>query len=151
VRVAAEPGAAADPRAGELVVRRRGASAVDEELSDSERIRRFEVTTGVEVFVHGDDSRSRLACRVIEQREMLSAQAVRTLDAFMRHRGEYDLSTIDVLAAKAADGCDFSLRFTFVADRDPHEYNYTYFEVYYGCQEPPAPAFWPHKLTIGFW
>ena len=64
MRVAAEPGAAADPRAGELVVRRRGASAVDEELSDSERIRRFEVTTGVEVFVHGDDSRSRLACRV---------------------------------------------------------------------------------------
>ena len=99
-----------------------------EALSDSERIRRFEVTTGVEVVVHGDESRSQLACRVMEQREALTVQAVRALDAFMRDRGEYDLSTIEVLAAKAADGCDFSLRFTFVADRDPHGYNYTYFE-----------------------
>ena len=124
---------------------------MDEALSDRERIRRFEVTTGVEVVVQGDESRSRLACRVIEQLETLTVQAVRTLDAFMRDRGEYDLSTIEVLAAKAADGCDFSLRFTFVADRDPHEYNYTYFEVYFGCHEPPSQPFWPHKLTVGFW
>jgi hypothetical protein len=124
---------------------------VDERLTDSERIRRFGVTTGVEVVVHGDESRTRLACQVIEQREALTAQGVRTLDAFMRDRGEYDLSTVEVLAAKAADGTDFSLRFTFIADRDPHEYNYTYFEVYFGCHEPPQPAFWPHKLVVGFW
>ncbi len=123
---------------------------MDEALSDSERIRSFEVTTGVEVIVHGDESRSRLACQVIEQRETLTAQAVRTLDAFMRDRGEYDLCTIELLEAKAEDGCDFSLRFTFIADRDPHEYTYTYFEVYFGCNEPPSQPFWPHKLAVGF-
>jgi hypothetical protein len=123
---------------------------MDEALTDGERIRRFEVTTDVEVIVHGDSSRSRLACMVIEQREALTARAVRTLDAFMRDRGEYDLSSIEVLESKAEDGCDFSLRFNFVADRDPHEYNYTYFEVYFGHHEPPGPTFWPHKFTIGF-
>lgn len=124
---------------------------MDEALTDRERIHHFEVTTGVEVVVRGDESRSRLACRVIEHREALTSQGVRTLDAFMRDRGEYDLSTIEVLAAKAADGTDFSLRFTFISGRDPHEYNYTYFEVCFGCQEPPGPAFWPHKLVVGFW
>jgi hypothetical protein len=124
---------------------------VDETLTDSERIRCFEVSTGVEVVVHGDESRLRLACRVIEHCETLSAQAVRLLDAFMRDRGEFDLSSIEVLGAKAPDGCDFSLRYTFVADRDPHEYDYTYFEVYFGFHEPPSQPFCPHKLTIGFW
>jgi hypothetical protein len=124
---------------------------VDEALTDSDCIRQFEVTTAVEVAVHGDESRLRLACRVIEHRDALSAQAVRLLDAFMRDRGEFDLSSIEVLATKAPDGCDFSLCYTFVADRDPHEYGYTYFEVYFGCHEPPRQQFWPHKLTVGFW
>jgi hypothetical protein len=124
---------------------------VDEVLSETQRIRRFSITTGVDVIVHGDESRSRLACRVIEQREALTAQAIRTLDAFMRDRGAYDLSSIEVLATKADDGCDFSLMFTFEADRDPHEYGYTYFEVYFGCHDPPSQPYWPHKLTVGFW
>lgn len=124
---------------------------VDKALTDNERIHRFEVTTGIEVVVHGDESRSRLACRVIEHCESLSAQAVRLLDAFIRDRGAFDLSSVEVLAAKGPDGCDFSLRYTFVADRDPHEYGYTYFEVYFGCHEPPQQPFWPHKLTVGFW
>lgn len=124
---------------------------VDEAMTDDERIRRFAITSGVEVVVHGDESRSRLACRVIEQREALTALGVRTLDAFMRDRGEYDLSSVEVQAAKATDGTDFSLRFTFIAGRDPHEYNYTYFEVYFGCHEQPQSAFWPHKLVVGFW
>jgi hypothetical protein len=125
--------------------------AVDETLTDGERIRRFEVTTGVEVVVHGDESRTRLACQVIDSRQALEARAVGLLDAFMWDRGEYDLSTIEVGAVKSVDGCDFSLRFTFVAARDPHEYNYTYFEVYFGCHERPSQPFWPRKLTVGFW
>ena len=123
---------------------------MDETLTDRERLRRFEITTGVEVIVHGDESRASLACRVIEERTALSTQAVKLLDAFMRDRGEYELSSIEVSGAKTADGSDFFLRFTFVADRDPHEYNYTYFEVYFGCHEPPSRPFWPDKLTVGF-
>ena len=124
---------------------------MDEAATDSERVRQFEATTGVEVVVHGDESRARLARRVVEQREALSAQAVRLLDAFMRDRGAYDLSSVEVLAAKAADGCDFSLRFTFVADRDPHEYGYTWFEVLVNEQEPPLDAYWPVGVRLGFW
>lgn len=124
---------------------------MDEVLTDSERLRRFEVTTGVEVVVQGDETRTRLACRVVESQEALSARAAGLLNAFMRDRGEYDLSSIEVGAAQSADGCDFSLRFTFVPDRDLHEYGYTYFEVYFGCHEPPSQPFWPYKLTVGFW
>jgi hypothetical protein len=32
---------------------------VDEAVTDGERLRRFEVTTGVEIVVHGDGSRLR--------------------------------------------------------------------------------------------
>ncbi len=98
---------------------------MDETLTDDERIRHFQAMTGVEVVVHGDESRTRLACRVIEKREAILAHAVRVLDAFMRDRGEYELSSVEVLAAKAADGSDFSLRFSFAADHDPHEYGCT--------------------------
>ncbi len=124
---------------------------MDEALTDRERIHRFEASTGVEVIVHGDESRTRLACRVIGNRPPLEARAVGLLDAFMRDRGEYELSSVEVLAAKAGDGSDFSLRFSFTAARDPHEYGYTYFEVHFGCHEPPSQPYWPHKLTVGFW
>ena len=124
---------------------------MDEALTDGEYLRRFEVTTGVEVIVQGDASRTRLACRVAENRDALEARAVGLLDAFMRDRGAYELSWFEVLAAQSEDGTDFLLRFNFVANRDPHEYGYTYFEVYFGTHEPPGQPFWPHKLTVGFW
>lgn len=124
---------------------------MDEALTDDVHIRHFEVATGVEVIAHGDESRTKLACRVIDNRSALETRAVGLLDQFMRDRGEYALSSIEVLGTKSADGCDFFLRFSFTADRDPHEYGYTYFEVYFGCHEPPSEMFWPHKLTVGFW
>lgn len=118
--------------------------------TDGECIRRFEVITGVEVVVHGDESRFRLARQIIEQRDAISARAVRLLESFMRDRGEFDLASIEVLPAKGTDGGDFSLRYTFVAERDLHEYGYTYFEVCFSCHEPPAVPFWPYKFTVGF-
>jgi hypothetical protein len=123
---------------------------VDEAQTDRESIHRFEVMTGVDVIVHGDESRLRLARRVIDQRDAISARAVELLESFMRDRGEFDLSSIEVCAAKEPDGGDFSLSYDFTADRDPHEYGYTYFEVYFSCHEPPGEPFRPYKFTVGF-
>lgn len=120
-------------------------------MTDSEPIRHFEATTGVEVIVHGDESRFRLACRVIESREAALAQAIRVLDSFMRDRREFELISVEVLADKAEDGCDFSLLHTFVADPDKNQYGYTYFKVYFGDHGVPGIPFWVHKFTIGFW
>jgi hypothetical protein len=111
---------------------------------------RFEHETGVEVVVNGDESRRQIARRVIEHREAISGQAVRLLESFMRDRGVFHLSSIEVFAEKTPDRGDFSLWYTFIADRDPHEYGYTYFEVYFWCHEPPQEPFWPFKFTVGF-
>ena len=105
---------------------------------------------GVEVVVYGDESRTRLARRVIEHREAISAKAVGLLESFMRDHGTFDLSSIEVFAAAMPKEGDFALRYSFAADRDPHEYGYTYFEVFFSCHEPPGEPFWPFKFTVGF-
>ncbi len=122
---------------------------MDELPTDSQVVRRFEVTTGVDVIVGGEACYA-LARRVIENRDTLSAQAVGLLTAFMRDTGEFEMSSVEVFAGRTVAGGDFSLRYSFTADRDPHEYNYTYFEVYFGCHAPPQPPFWPFKFTVGF-
>lgn len=124
---------------------------MDEAQMESESIRQFEVMTGIEVIVHGDVSRLRLAQRIIQQWEAISVRAVRLLEGFMRDRGEFYLGSIKVFAVKDADGGDFLFWYNFSADRDPHEYNYTYFEVYFSCHEPPSEPFWPYKFTVGFY
>ena len=119
-------------------------------MRESEIIRHFEATTRIEVTVHGDESRTVLAHLVVEHLDALSARAIKMLESFMRDSGKYDLVFIEVLAVKTDDGCDFSLEFQFVADRDPNEYSYTYFRVYFAHHKPPQELFWPHKMTIGF-
>lgn len=122
----------------------------DHALAESEPIRRFELAGDVEVTIHGDESRDELARLVVEHLDELSARSKKMLESFMRDSGEYELASIEVLAGKTTDGSDFSLRFTFRADRDPNEYGYTYFEVYFAHRKPPQDQFWPHKMTIGF-
>ena len=117
-------------------------------LTQSEPIRR--VAPYAEVTVHGDESRMELARLVVEHLDELSARAIKMLESFMRDSGKYDLVFIEVLAGKTDDGCDFSLEFQFVADRDPNEYGYTYFTVYFAHRKPPQEIFWPHKMIIGF-
>ena len=116
----------------------------------ADEVERFEIADGVELIVHGDESRTQLARRVIENREATSAQAVRLLESFMRDRGTFDLASVEVFATVTPNEGDFSLQFTFVADHDPHEYNYAYFEVFFFCHEPPQEPFWPFKFSVGF-
>lgn len=106
--------------------------------------------TGVEVIVNGDESRMRLARRVIENREAISARAIRLLESFMRDRGNFELSSIEVFASRTPEEGDFDLRYNFTADHDPHEYGYTYFDVFFSYNEPPQEPFWPFKFTVGF-
>ncbi len=117
---------------------------------DGDRVTWYNVATGVEVVIDGGEPRRHLAERVLADLKSLSRQATHLLESFMKDRGEFDLSTVDVLPAKSEDGSDFSLRYDFTADRAPHEYDYTYFDVFFSEHEPPAPRFWPHKFTVGF-
>ena len=76
---------------------------MDEALTDSERIRRFEVTTGVEVVVHGDESRLRLACRVIEEATPSRLHRLRVMSRLMR-------MTMAILPVEAVPPSAFQLR-----------------------------------------
>jgi hypothetical protein len=71
---------------------------MEDEAADC--LRRFECMTGVEIAVHGDDSRILLARRVIEQHEEIWRKAIRLLESFMRDSGTFDLSSIEVFPAK---------------------------------------------------
>jgi len=107
--------------------------------------------TGVEVVVDGPAARRELAQRVLAHRDALALRAMKLLKSFMRECGRFDLASIEVFAAKSSDdGGDFSLRFFFTGEGDPHEYNYTYFDVYFSCSDHPPEPFWPYKFTIGF-
>jgi len=110
----------------------------------------FEAGIGLEVIVHGDESRETIARRVLQDRETISAKAVHLLKSFMRDSATFDLSSIEVFACVSSKEGDFSLQYSFTADRDPHEYGYTYFEVFFFCLEPPGELFHPFKFTIGF-
>jgi hypothetical protein len=111
----------------------------------------YEDEAGVEVVVDGPVARRELARRVVAHCDSLAARAVQLLTSFMRDRGKFDLNSIEVFSTKRTeDGGDFSLRFCFTADQDPHEYGYTYFDVYFSCRDHPPEPFWPYKFTVGF-
>jgi hypothetical protein len=116
---------------------------------------RTETEDGVEVIVHGGGARVRLASRILERREEVSAACLRLLCGFLQERFErerdaFDLVSIEVLAARTPDGGDFSFRYCFTPAADPQEYGYTYFEVVLGAHEPPGQEFWPFRFTVGF-
>lgn len=118
---------------------------------DGDRTIWYNVATGVEIVIDGGEPRRQLAERVVADLESLSRQAVRLLENFMKDRGDFEFSSVEVLPVRSEDGSDFSLRYNFTAERDPQEYSYTYFEVYFSYHEPPSPPFWPHKFTVGFY
>ena len=108
------------------------------------------IGSDIEVVVYGGESRSGLARRIIDHRNVISGQALRLLKAFMRDTGAFNLSSIEVFSKENRDGGDFLLYYNFTADSDVNKYNYTYFQVYFSCREPPQQPFWPYKFTVGF-
>ncbi len=110
----------------------------------------FENASREEFIAHGDASRHELLWRIIDELETVQAKATHLLESFMKDPGEFTLAVVEVLSEKSSDGVDFSLRFEFTADRDQHEYIYTYFDVFFADRQQPRPHFWPCKFTIGF-
>jgi hypothetical protein len=125
--------------AGELFVRWESADRIIHDTDD-----------GIEVVVNGDATRRKLAQRIVDGLTSIADRATRLLVSFMRDSGTFELGSVEVFPRKLDDGGDFSLRFAFTADRDPREYGYTYFDVYFSHSEPPQPEFWPYKFTVGF-
>lgn len=111
---------------------------------------RFDNADGVEFIAYGDACRHELLWRVIDELETVQAKAIHLLESFMKDSGEFTLESVEALSEKSSDGVDFSLRFEFTADRDRHEYTYTYFDVFFADRQQPRPHFWPCKFTIGF-
>jgi hypothetical protein len=109
----------------------------------------FQNATGLEFIAHGDASRYDLLWRVVDDLESVQSKAVHLLESFMKDSGEFTIVSVTV-SADASDGVDIALRFEFCADRDHHEYTYTYFDVYFADRRQPRPHFWPCKFTIGF-
>ena len=122
----------------------------DEMNPDGDRLLDLAFAAGIEIIVRGDESRTQLARRVVEEREPISARAVRLLEGFMRDHGTFELSSVEVFPLATSKEGDFVFRYSFIADRDEHEYGYTYFEVYFLCHEPPQEPYWPFKFTVGF-
>ena len=56
----------------------------------------------------------------------------------------------NLICEPTPEGGDFSLRYYFTPAADPEEYGYTYFEVVFGCHEPPRQPFHPFRFTVGF-
>lgn len=117
---------------------------------DGNRVIWYHKITQVEIVIEGDETRSQLAKRLMDELESISGQAIHLLESFMKDHGTFELSSIEVLPVKSEDGSNFSLRYTFTADHDCHEYGYTYFDVYFSQHQPLGPLFWPHKFTIEF-
>lgn len=110
----------------------------------------FDNEHGVQFVINGDESRRELVWRIIDHEEEISARAIRLLELFMRERGTFELSSIEVFASVTPKEGDFALRYTFTTEHDPAEYGYTYFDVFFICHEPPQEPFWPFKFTVGF-
>ncbi len=113
----------------------------------------YDTDGGIEVVVDGDETRRRLARRVVDGLDGISGRATHLLASLMRDSGTFDLASVEVFPNNSIDGGDFSPRFTFTADHEPRqydEYGYTYFDVYFRHRQPPEPQFRPYKFTVGF-
>lgn len=112
---------------------------------------RFEDADGLEYEVHGDDSRLQLAFELAESIEPVLKQAQSLLCDFTRHAGTFSAEFVEVLAAPDEDGGGCRIRHSFAADADPHDFGYTYFDVYAAIREPPSERSWPVTFVVGFW
>jgi hypothetical protein len=110
----------------------------------------YDTDENIEVVVDGNATRRELAQKIVDELLGLSTRATQLLVSFMRASGTFDLDSIEVFPWRIDCGGHFKLRFVFTADCDPHEYGYTYFDVYFSYNDPPQPEFWPYKFTVGF-
>ncbi|GAA5505590.1 hypothetical protein [Novipirellula caenicola] len=112
---------------------------------------RFEDENELEYEVYGDDSRFDIARELAANSSTVLEQTENMIRSFIKFDGEYHPNHVEVLASNEDDGSSCLVRFSFEARKNPHEFGYTYFDVYVSIREPPNPKFWPTKFVVGFW
>ncbi len=91
---------------------------------------------------------------VLADRDILMQKAMKLLAGFMKDTGSWELSAVNCGGQADNLGCDFLFSFTFVADRDPYEYGYTYFDVGFVVKEQTSSTeadAHPIKFLVGFY
>jgi hypothetical protein len=90
---------------------------------------------------------------VLSNVEGLKSRAIKLLEDFMKDKGTWYLASVDCGTKAERLEVDFVLSFAFEADRDPHEYGYTYFDVCFKVLENSHPTDSngrPIKFVVGF-
>jgi len=112
---------------------------------------RFEDENELEYEVYGGDSRLDMAYEFAANANTVLGQTESLLRSFIKFEGEYHPNHVEILAENEDDGSSCLVRYSLESHDDPHEFGYTYFDVYVSVREPPNPRFWPTKFTVGFW
>ena len=101
--------------------------------------------------VYGGDVRLPLAYEFASKAKTAIATAEGLIRSFVKFDGTYSANHVEVLAEAEEDGSCFLVRFSFELASDPHEFGYTYYDVYLSPREPPELRFHPTKFVVGFW
>ena len=112
---------------------------------------RFEDDNELEYEVYGDQLRFEIAREIAANVKTVLTQAEELLRSFIKHDGNYHANHVEILECNQDDGSSSLVRFSLESRDDPHEFGYTYFDVYVSVREPPSPRFWPTKFVVGFW
>src|SRR5688572_11694103 len=106
---------------------------------------RFENESGLPFVAQGVQGRCELLLEAAASIDSIAKRGLNLLKDFMKHAGRFDLESVEMLAAPDDDGASLILRYSFNAASDPHEFTYTYFDVWYKVCDPPLEQFWPIK------
>ena len=112
---------------------------------------RFSDANGTDYEAYGDDSRLQLAYDVAESIATIGKLATDLLYDFMRHKGTFELSFVEVFATPEDDGGVGRLRYCFTPTDAGEDFGYTYFDVVLTIAEHAACRFMQNKLVVGFW
>ena len=112
----------------------------------------------IQVTVFGGDSgpdpnKLALANDILKNFDEVTQRAIELLEAFMKDRGRFVCGGLDLGLEAMRQECAFMLELGFTADRDPHEYGYTFFSVCFSEHpDHPAPRYrrHPFKFVVQF-
>ncbi|KAA1256949.1 hypothetical protein LF1_57570 [Rubripirellula obstinata] len=112
---------------------------------------RFEDASGLEYEVYGGESRLSVAFEIAANSTAVVKLAEGLIRSFIKFDGVYAANHCEVLASPEDDGSVSLIRYSFESASDPHEFGYTYYDVYVALRDPPSPRFHPTKFVVGFW
>jgi len=112
---------------------------------------------GVGLYVRGgegspDENAVAKAKAVVAALNEIRAKAIAVADSFMKDRGDWSLSAIDVGLEAQRAGCDYIVRLAFDPKDGSDAYGYTQFSVHFRVHEdqPSSNRNHPFRLAIEF-